>query len=61
MTGHEQSDVKCYGESNDGKHVTLAHCTKKFLRKPRKSREIHEYSKIWENKAFIASLNFKKL
>ena len=30
MTGYEQSDVKFYGESNDSKHVTLAHCTKKF-------------------------------
>ena len=49
VIGHVQSDVDFYGESYDGKHVTVAHCTKKFFyEKPRKSRKNHEYSRIFE-------------
>ena len=33
VTGQLQSDVEFYGESYDGKHVTVAHCTKKFYTK----------------------------
>ena len=49
MTGKLQSDVEFYGESYDGKHVTVAHCTKKFytknLEKVEKIMNIQEYSK----------------
>ena len=46
---HVQSDVDFYGESYDGKHVTVAHCTKKFLyEKPRKSRKKLEYSGAYD-------------
>ena len=49
VIGHVQSDVDFYGESYDGKHVTVAHCTKKFFyEKPRKSRKNLEYSRIFE-------------
>ena len=49
MTGQLQSDVEFCGESYVGKHVTVAHCTKKFytknLEKVEKIMNIQEKSK----------------
>ena len=53
VIGHVQSDVDFYGESYDGKHVTVAHCTKKFytkkLDKNEKLMNIQEYSKKFQH------------
>ena len=53
MIGQLQSDVKFYGESYDGKHVTVAHCTKKFsmknLEKVEKIMNILEFSKKFQH------------
>ena len=44
VTAYGHSDLQFYVESYDVYHDTVAHCTKK----PRKSREIHEFSEIFE-------------